>query len=340
MLSPPFAYERFWRDVIKTVRSFAWYDLITFYRFRRNVVCTHNAHALTFGNPTGPVGFISRINPAVGLHTCVLPSQEGNAALIGQIQYVAGERSARIVYLMPDQALCQPAVVELIEGLLVKAGTWGAFHLLAEADESSCAMEGLRRAGFSVYARQRIWQFTPAEARQWFGSSDLPGMWQPAVSSDEISIRMLYQSLAPPLVQSAEPLSTNRPLGWVFRQDGEILAYVEGLSGPLGIYLQPLIHPEVEHVGNLLRALIALQRNPLGRPIYIAIRSYQAWLETALRDAECQVAPRQALLVKHLTVQQRAPAIAARHSVLEKYAVETTGQMVNNFTPVNKDPCG
>ncbi len=325
-----------WRNKI-SVRSFAWHDLITFYRYRRQVIYTDSAQVLTRGDPTGPLAFLSRLNPSVGISTCVLPADEENTALIGQMQYTAGNRSAQIVFLMPEDGITQPGLADLLENLAIQAGSWGAYHLLAEVEENSCAMDGLRRSGFSVYAWQRIWKFEPPGNRSSNGNGKSDGMlWQPATSVDEIMIRNLYQSLVPPLVQSAEPLTSRRPLGWVFRQEGEILAYVEGFYGPQGIYLQPIIHPGVENISQLLAHLLAQQRNPLGRPIYVAIRSYQAWLETVVRDLECQVGSRQALMVKHLVVQQRVAVQAARHSVLEKYTAEPTVPLINNSTTVNK----
>ena len=111
---------------------------------------------------------------------------------------------------------------------------------------------------------------------------------------------------------------------------------MEGFYGPQGIYLQPIIHPGVENISQVLANLLSHQRNPLGRPIYMAIRSYQAWLETVVRDLECQVGPRQALMVKHLVVQQRVAVQAARHSVLEKYTAEPSVPMVHNSTAANK----
>ncbi len=259
------------------------------------------------------------------------------------MQYAAGDRSARIVFLMPDAGLNQPHLADLLEKMAVQAGEWGAYHLLAEVEESSCAIEGLRRSGFSVYARQRIWKFPPSSTGSSNGKNAASkngksgsAQWQPAGSMDEGLIRNLFQSIVPPLVQSAEPLTSRRLLGWVYRQEDEILAYVEGFYGPQGIYLQPLIHPGVENIGQVLVSLLQHQRNPLGRPIYIAIRSYQAWLETVVRDMECQVGPRQALLVKHLVVQQREPVKVARHSVLEKYTAEPTVPMIHNSTAANK----
>ncbi len=298
--------------------------------------------ALTHGDPTGPLGFLGRLSPAVGIYTCINPASEDSIPLIGQMQYTAGDRSARIVFLMPEGGLNQPGLAELLEVLAIRAGGWGAFHLLAEVEENCCAMDGLRRAGFAVYAWQRIWKFASSSVRPANGTvlsengKNGKSLWSPATSVDEQSIRNLYQSLVPPLVQSAEPLTSRRLLGWVYRQEGEILAYVEGFYGPQGIYLQPLIHPGVENVSQVLANLLAHQRNPLGRPIYMAIRSYQAWLETVVRDLECQVGPRQALMVKHLVVQQRVAVQAARHSVLEKYAAEPSVPMVHNSTTANK----
>ena len=53
-----------------------------------------------------------------------------------------------------------PALPALIENLTVQAGSWGALHVLAELDETSPAFVPLRKAGFSVYAWQRMWDVT------------------------------------------------------------------------------------------------------------------------------------------------------------------------------------
>lgn len=331
------AFGKKWSGKIST-RTFAWHDLITFYRYRRQVVCTDSALALTRGSPVGPLALLAHLNPAMGIYTCIRSSSNGSIPLIGQMQYTAGDRSARISFLMPDEGLQQPEVTDLLGCLAVQAGAWGAFHLLAEVEENSCAIDGLRRSGFSVYAWQRIWKFAPSEKNNGTSTNgrNKPPAWTPAASVDEVMIRNLFQVLVPPLVQSAEPLTSRRLPGWVYRQDGEILAYVEGIHGPNGIYLQPLIHPAVENVNEVLISLLNHQRNPLGRPIYVAIRSYQAWLETVICDLECQIGPRQALMVKHLVVQQRVALQAARHSVLEKYTAEPTVPLVHNSTISNE----
>lgn len=328
-----------------SVRSFAWHDILTFYRFRRYILPTDSAQALTHGSPVGPTALLARLNPAVGSYTGIYNPVNGKSGpLIGHMQHTYGDRSARILFLMPEQGLNQPGVSNLLEHLAAQAGAWGAFHLLAEIEETSCALEGLRRSGFAVYAWQRIWKFsTSGEGGQSSSFSNGGGkenalLWKPATSIDEVSVRNLYQSLVPPLVQSAEPLTPRRLPGWVYRQDDEILAYVEGVYGPHGIYLQPLIHPAVENISQLLSNLLFHQPSLLSRPVFLAIRSYQAWLETVVRDLECQVGPRQALMVKHLVLHQR-DVVPARHLVLDKYSTEPTVPTVplmNHFTMSNK----
>lgn len=303
-------------------------------------MCTDSEMGLTQGNPVGPLAFLASLNPSVGSYTGVCSAEGGKTPLVGHIQYPEGERSARILFLMPEEGLDQPALPTLLEHLAIQAGAWGAFHLLAEVEESSGALEGLRRSGFSVYAWQRIWKYLPkGDAASGNGAATGSAKngnspWHPVTSLDEISVRNLYQALVPPLVQSAEPLTLGRLTGWVYRQEDEIMAYVEGASGPHGIYLQPLIHPAVENVSQVLSSLLQRQPTLLGRPVFLAIRSYQAWLETIMRDMEVQVGPRQALLVKHLVLHQRA-AQPARHSVLEKYTAEPTAPIVQNSTATN-----
>lgn len=317
---------RMWRKNI-SVRPFAWYDILAFLRYRRQILCTDSAQALTRGSPIGPHAFLTRLNPAMEVYTAISLPGGGRQPLIGQVKHPAGHRSARISFFMPADALGDSGLPALLESMAVRAGQWGAFHLLAEIDEGCCALDEMRRTGFSVYAWQRIWQFSARLENQ----DGAAGTWRPVNSIDENAIRNLYQSLVPPLVQSAEPLSSRRLHGWVYLHGGEILAYVEGMYGPRGIYYQPLIHPAIENVSQVIAAL--LKRHPPlpDRPVYIAIRSYQAWLETVVRDLECQVGARQALMVKHLMVQQRS-SVLARQSVLEKYAADSSVPLVQNST--------
>jgi hypothetical protein len=265
------------------------------------VLSLDSARLLTRGSPVGVAANLSWLHPAHGTYTGVSNSSE-DGDLFGQVNYAMGGRSAHLSFIAPGSRAGSPALVSLLDGLAWQAGDWGAFHLLGEVDELSPAFEGLRKAGFSVYAWQRIWQL-PADP----GPNGAASPWQPVDSQCEQAVRSLYQMLVPPLVQSAEPLPARRLRGLVHRQQGEIMAYVEGVFGPRGIYLYPLVHPDLAGVDELLRALPAALAPLLRRPIYLAARSYQAFLESALGDLDARCAPRQALMVKHLALAQRVP---------------------------------
>ena len=73
------------------------------------------------------------------------------------------------------------------------------------------------------------------------------------------------------------------------------------MHGRMGILLTPLIHPETTNVALNLAGLLNHIANRNNRPVYLCIRSYQAWLEPALEDLGGRPATqRQAVMVKHL----------------------------------------
>ncbi len=245
---------------------------------------------------------VSLLHPARGFFTGVTPNGKNNLPLIGQVVYRLGSRSARLSFIAPGSICDSPNLPGLLEGLARQAGEWGAFHVLGELEEVCPAFESMRMAGFSVYAWQHVWRMPTAGGTNGSG----PSLWQPVREEDEWAVRNLFQNLVPPLAQSAEPLSIHRPSSLIYRQGGEIMAYVEGGFGPRGIYLTPRIHPDIDDEVSLLKSLPSALGPLLGRPIYMAVRSYQSWLENTLTDLDAKSSPRQALMVKHLTLAQRA----------------------------------
>jgi hypothetical protein len=281
------------------------------------------ALALTRGSPVGPWAVLQNLRLEHGSYTGILRSGSGQPPLVGQVHYTAGERTARISYLLPKRALESQDLPKLLENLAWAAGESGALSLLAEVDENSSVLEQLRRSGFGLYAWQRVWKVA-----QMPDTPGMPNLWEQASDLDLIAIRSLFQSLVPPLVQSAEPLSDHTAQGFVYEKNGELLGYIEAGYGPHGIYLQPLIHPASEEVPQLLESFLANIPFHLGRPAYFSVRSYQAWLENPLAEIKAETGERQALLVKHLAITQRAPAYATRNGVLEKHQpalVDTQG---------------
>ena len=315
------------------VRPLSWQDLAAFYRFRSQVIYLDNASALTRKNSAGLPQILLNLDPAVGSFTGISPAANGLTAWIGQMVYRLGRRSARLSYLLPEDRENLQNLPALLEGLTTQAGAWGAFNLIAEIEEGSPLFEPFRRVGFFVYSRQEVWRIdrpltTPADAAN---------LWRVAGDEDGQVIRNLYNCLMPPLAQSAEPPAAV-PKGLLFAQDGETLAYTEVTSGTRGVYLVPLVHPSVDHVDDLLAGLVQRFNPTPQKPVYVAVRSYQAGLDSSLEEIHAQTAPRQALMVKRLAHLQPAEVRNGRRVLIETRQPEASAPILQNISPVTEPP--
>ena len=264
-------------------------DLPTLYHYRSEAISLDSARLLTRGNPLGAIGVMAYVNPRRHIYSAVCRGE--STSLFGGIIHTNGETFAKLLYLAPASQVGNAALPALIENLASEAGTWGAMHVLAEVDETSEAFAALRMAGFSVYAWQRMWDVTALTA----GDSD--HKWLRAESVDLPAIQNLYHQIIPPLLQAVEP-APKRAVGFITNQG--VKGHVSIFTGMVGIVLFPLIHPETVDVGAKLAALIQHLPNRGGRPLYVCVRSYQAWLEPVLEDLGAKAATRQAIMVKHL----------------------------------------
>jgi hypothetical protein len=287
---------------------------------------------LTRGSPIGLGSTLAAINPRRGTFTgCYLQSRPP-VRLVGQVVFRPGDRAARLSYLLPSSQTVTPAVVNLLDGLAEKAGERGVFSLLAELADTSPVLELFRRAGFVIYGWQRIWQLPVTDEISRLSSP----IWRPARERDDILVHALFQSLVPPLSQVADPFPIHRLPGLVYYQDDDVLAYVECHYGPTGILLFPFIHPEVKNVDILLQNVTSSLAPIMDRPVYLAVRSYQVWLESVLENITAKPADRQALLVKRLAQVQRV-TVPARSVLAEQRRAETSTPLINH---INHAPNG
>lgn len=291
-----------------TIRSLDILDLPLIARYRNDALTLDSTRALTRGHPLGAVALLAYVNPARHMYAAVANGNE--SALVGGVIHSRGETYAKLLYLAPASRLDHAALPGLVEHLVVQAGEWGAFHILAEIDETNEAFSALRLTGFSVYAWQRMWDVSELNMNSGTNS------WARARSVNRPALQSLYHQIVPQFIQPVEPLP-KKIQGLVC--DGDIKCYVTLSAGVHGIVVSPLIHPEANNVGEKLASLINCIPNRRGRPVYLCVRSYQAWLENALVDLGAKPAPRQAVMVKHLARlikdEQTVPAVASRVSV-------------------------
>jgi len=284
------------------IRPLAIFDLPYVYSYRDEAIGLDTARALTRGNPLSAVGLMSYVNPAKHIYAAIINGNKDS--LLGGIIHSRDETFAKLLYLAPMSQLNHPDLPELIENLATQAGEWGAFHVLAEVDERSDAFVPLRRSGFSVYAWQRMWDVSQ------IANASPSAVWKRVRPIDFHSVQSLYQQIVPPLLHPIEP-QPKGVSGWMCTD--AVKCYVSVSQGVYGIVLMPLIHPEAKDVGGKLASLIATLPDRRNRPVYICVRSYQAWLEPVLADLGAQGADRQAVMVKHLAhlvkEAQTAPAV-------------------------------
>jgi hypothetical protein len=292
-----------------TIRPLALFDLPLLYRYRDDALPLDGTRALTRGNPLGALGFMNYLNPARHIYTAL---EEGKTSpVLGGITHTSGESFAKLLFLAPKTRLEDAEVLILLEDLTKEAGNWGALHVIAEINETNNVFSDLRNGGFSVYAWQRMWDISNLS-----GTTQKSKDWKRVRSIHHPAAQSLYHQIVPPLLHPIEPLS-NQSRGLIC--DGEVNCYVSIASGAFGIVLAPLIHPEVTSVGDKLVTLLNCLPERRGRPVYLCVRSYQAWLEPVLADLGALAAQRQAVMVKHLTrlvkKEQNVPAVPSGVSV-------------------------
>ena len=291
-----------------TIRSLDILDIPLLARYRNDALTLDSTRALTRGHPLGAAGLLAYVNPARHMYAAVANGTK--ASLIGGVIHARGETFAKLLYLAPASRLDHAALPELVEHLVTQVGEWGAFHVIAEIDETSNAFSALRQSGFSVYAWQRMWDVSE------LNSSFEVTNWTRARSVNRPALQSLYHQIVPQLMHPVEPLSKSAR-GLIC--DGDVKCYVSLASGAQGIVMTPLIHPEAKNVSEKLKSLLNCIPNRRGRPVYLCVRSYQTWLEPALEDLGATAAPRQAVMVKHLArlikEEQTAPAVPSGVSV-------------------------
>jgi hypothetical protein len=274
------------------LRDFTIADLGALNTVRQQALFLNNRNLLT----RGPAALTRRtwlapLSALTGVHTALW--QNGGGQLIGQAELLPGTPLAALSFLAPHTAVTAASLTDLVEYLLKKLGPLGVEGLLAELDEHSAACAALRQAGFSIYARQRIWKLSSSPQGARYGET----AWRPALERDVFAVNVLRQSLLPGQVQQLEDKKDDLD-GYVYDPAGHITAFAEVHRGPSGIWVQPFVHLDAEpfHDG-LADLLINLRPRPT-RPVYISVRTYQDWLEPVLEQLGGQPGPRQVAMAR------------------------------------------
>ncbi len=273
-------------------RSLEFLDLPILHRYRDEAISLDSLRELTRGNPLRVANFLAHLDPNQRFYTGIINNND--QTLLGCVVQTEGDSFAHLTYLAPSSLLEEcVAPVSLIEYLAAQAGKWQAHQVLAETDEDSPLFQTLRQSGFSVCSRQRIWDLSEISL-----SVDFHSHWRKQKDVDLIAIQSLQRQIVPPLLQQVETFA--RSSDGLICQADQLLAYMDITYGPRGIFLRPLIHPNTDDMREKLLLLLASLSNRRERPVYLCVRSYQAWIEPILEEIGASAGPRQVVMVKHL----------------------------------------
>ncbi len=193
----------------------------------------------------------------------------------------------------------------MLEHLCIEAASRGAHNLVAEVDENSPEFEALRVFGFAIYTRQHLWRREKPHPPV---TAIVQPRLRPQTSLDSIGIQSLYVNIVPRLIHQVEPPPSRLGRGFVLEENSEVVAFFDVSRGPLGVWIQPYLHPSVSNHANILMAdLLCRFTDGDTVPIYICVRSHQDWLRTPLTDLEFSPWADQAVMVKRLAVRIAEP---------------------------------
>lgn len=281
-------------------------DIPLMLRLKQNAIVLHSEMGLTEDARGQNSALLSSIVFPRGLHTLVAHSD--NQDVVGQFRYRNDDANAHIVYLAPTlkDEENDSIWLHILDAMAQQAGKIGAQTLVAEVEVSHRLFETMRRAGYSVYSRQVIWQHHPIG-----DDTQAPKLTvTEETSDDQIGVASLLGCTIPRILQTVMGPSTDME-GLVYRKDGRIEAYIAYSEGKHGVYLIPYLHPDVLSDASdiIMAALLEVERCHKV-PIYVSVRGYQGWLENAMLDLGFNPWLEQAVMVKHLTAGVRQTSFA------------------------------
>jgi len=304
------------------IRPFDWRDLALLHRMREQGVPLDSQQAYTRGINTFQIGLMEVLAP--GHQGCILvapPGKGEGSPAIGQVLHRTGEPLAQLGFIGPAETAEATNCMQLLDALSHDVGRRGAFALIAEVDETSPFFESLRRAGFAIYARQRVWLQEQGSMPFAYPSNQ---SWQQEREEHQTAIRLLYANLVPGLVQQVEQAPNPDHADLVHCNEEDLQGYLEVEKGPRGIWIQPYIHPAVEDIQGLLGEALHCIRAQSSQPLYFSVRSYQGWIGHALERLGLEAVADQAVMVKRLAARQPRAVIAPLPAVDGTRAEPTT----------------
>ncbi len=325
---------------MESIKPFGLQHVPVLYRLQRNSTALDLEHALMRARSPLWAALLGHGSLAEGpFCTVVLRKTDDKVPLEGfaQARIRAGGEEADLVRVAPGLGAHEAERIwrSLLSGMGAHLARIGVQRVFVRLSDELEAAHLFLDAGFVLYTREDVFQLRELPAQR------AVGLLEPAESEDcRWAIGRLYAATTPKAVRVAEGLANAGPLPgiaagdmcYVWKQGGDVLAYVGMGHGGGVCWLRMLIHPEhADRTADVIRdALAHLPRRT--RTVFCSARAYQVNLRGPLQDAGFRFVTSQSVLVRQnvLPVReaQTVPAVAfdkraeartptaARHDVL------------------------
>lgn len=300
--------------------------ILTLYRHRNEVLWTNTELFIMRG--------FQQLIASVGIESILGSSAWFSQALaINTLQvYALGQvklenHGARINWLLPVNNSQSDPLPILLDNLAVEAGLHGAAFITAAARVDDCLFKFLRHAGYSLYCWQAFWKLSK-ELQQPSNLHEVT--WSKPDSLDAIEITLLQQKLLSSAARSILISAAESLPDFILRINGQLIGYARVTCFNNRVMIVPIFARESFDLKLVLTSLIS-EFFANADKVFLLQSADIGWLTDDLEKIASILAPREELLVKHLTAMQRIPKAELTPSANGKRANPATPMM-----PVSK----
>lgn len=272
------------------IRPLRWHDLPFVYRLAGHGVSFDSRLSLTIG---GDSLYHALLAGTGRTQIYVLRKPDGRG--MGQLRFTPDGRYASLAYLAPalEDGADETLWLALLDGLTAAAGQRGAVSLIAEVDESSQALELLRRAGFATYARQDLWLRPPAP----LNAVDCP--LRPVSPADTPLVSSLHNLLSPGLIKHVEPPPDQADVCYLYEGTEGVIGMAPVYRGSQRTLIELYLLPDAYHEAFSFAVSVLTAVRADVHPVVCRFRCYMGYPDSILARLGFEPLVSQAVMVKH-----------------------------------------
>lgn len=216
------------------------------------------------------------------------------------LHHPSGPHLARLAHLSPvlNTDVREENMLPILDELARVAGESGTYSISAEVDLDSPEVELFKKAGFAIYARQRIWQREPNPIT----STADPLIFIPEESRDVVLAH--YDRFIPPIMRGCEPANLGVSEVFQVREQGVVNGLIFVFSGLRGLLVDIYLTNQIKDVRAPLNSILSHVGGAY-RKIHLRVRTYAGLPDSVIEEAGFTYFTDQLLMIRHIAARAR-----------------------------------